>query len=93
MKHLHLDIAEMGTVDDAVLKAVAILLEDQSQLVELYLDLYDNVLVTDEGLNALSNSLQELSALHTFFIELSGYPLEAMKPGAADRRWTRTTIR
>jgi len=67
----------MGTVDDTVLKAIAILLEDQPHLVEIYLDLYDNVLVTDEGLNALSNSLQELSVLKALFIELSGYPFKA----------------
>jgi hypothetical protein len=43
-------------------------------LSELYLDLYDNVLMTDEGINALSDSLQELKALQALYIDLSGYP-------------------
>lgn len=73
LRSLHLDIAEMNTVDDSVLKAIGILLEEQERLRDLYIDFYDNLDITDEGINALSTSLQDLKELKELFLDLSGY--------------------
>lgn len=47
---LHLDLAEIGEVDDMIMKGLAIVLEEQPLLKHFYLDLYDNFGITAEGL-------------------------------------------
>jgi hypothetical protein len=68
---LHLDLGEIGEVDDTIMKGLAIVLEEQKKLRYLYLDLYDNFGISAEGLELLAGSIEELKELESISLDFS----------------------